>query len=172
MKIVVLASGDGSNFEVIAKKFKVEYLITNKIKSNSLNRAKKLCVNSIVISNNEELLNKLIQINPDLICLAGYMRKIDKKTVEKFPNKIINLHPSLLPKYIGLNAFEKSFENKDEYLGATIHYVDEGLDTGKIIRQEKFLRQNEYSQNLEILKKIEHKIYIETIEEFIKGDNL
>ena len=105
------------------------------------------------------VLNKLKTFNFDLIVLAGYMRILSKEFLREFEGKIINLHPSILPKYPGLNTHQKVIDNKDSHHGATVHFVDEGLDTGQIIGFSKF-KIKEYEINLLETKvhKIEHKL--------------
>lgn len=171
MKIVVLASGNGSNFEVIANNFNVSNLIVNKKNCVAIDRAAKLNIECDFINDNEILFNKLKELNPDLICLAGYMRIIPSYITDYFENKIINIHPSLLPKYTGLHAFERSFENMDEYLGATIHYVDSGLDTGEIIKQIKFKNNYNLSKMQKKLKDTEHQMYVDVIKLLKRGND-
>ena len=96
----------------------------------------------------------------DLIVLAGFMRIINKNFIKKYEKKIINLHPSILPKYPGLDTHSKVIENKDKFHGATVHFVDEGLDTGKIIGFSKFKTKeiNSYDSLLAKTHEIEHKL--------------
>ena len=100
------------------------------------------------------------QINFDLIVLAGFMRILGKEFIKRYENRIINLHPSLLPKYPGLNTHEKVLENKDKFHGATVHLVDEGLDTGRIIGFSKFKvkKHDNYDSLLAKTHEIEHKL--------------
>ena len=101
----------------------------------------------------------------DLICLAGFMKILSKKFIKKFSSPIINIHPSLLPKYKGLNTHIKAIKNKDKYSGATVHIVNDKLDSGKIIIQEKvriLKSDNEKTLKKKVLK-IEHKIYSKAI---------
>jgi len=102
--------------------------------------------------------------------LAGFMKILSKNFVNKFKNKIINIHPSLLPKYKGLNTHEKVLKNKDKFSGCTVHFVNENLDSGKIILQKKIkVLKND---NLASLKKkvlmIEHKVYPKAIIKILK----
>jgi phosphoribosylglycinamide formyltransferase-1 len=96
----------------------------------------------------------------DLIVLAGFMRIINKNLIKKYEKKIINLHPSILPKYPGLDTHSKVIKNKDKFHGATVHFVDEGLDTGKIIGFSKFKTKeiNSYDSLLAKTHEIEHKL--------------
>lgn len=167
MKIVVLASGSGTNFENLAKHVKIDALICNKPTANCINIAKAYNIQSFIIQDNDALRNKLKDINPDLICLAGYMRLIPSDIVDYFENKIINIHPSLLPKHPGLHAFERSFE-EDETLGVTVHYVDSGMDTGNIIQQATFKNTGNLETSLQLLKENEHKLYLNVVRKIIE----
>jgi len=120
-----------------------------------------------ISKDNSEILNWLKTQNPDLIVLAGYMRIVPKEIIKEFENKIINLHPSILPHFKGLNADKKSYESK-KACGITIHYATEELDSGKIILQyhidpEKFETFEEYHKEL---KKAEHKFLPAVVELF------
>jgi formyltetrahydrofolate-dependent phosphoribosylglycinamide formyltransferase len=96
-----------------------------------------------------------------LVCLAGFMKILSKNFLRKFNGKIINIHPSLLPKYKGLNTFKRALKNKDKYTGCTVHYVDEKLDNGRIILKKRIKIENKEIEK--ILKKRvqaeEHKAY-------------
>ena len=119
----------------------------------------------VTINDQEELNSNLRKFlskyKPDLIILAGYMKILPDDIVDKYVGKIINIHPSLLPKYPGLNTYEKVLKNNDLCHGVTIHYVDTTLDGGPIILQGKFkIRKNLSIKELEDLThKVEHKIY-------------
>ena len=101
----------------------------------------------------------------DLICLAGFMKIISKNFIKNFKGKILNIHPSLLPKYKGLNTHQRAIENNEKFSGCTVHYVSAKLDSGKIILQKKVkIKQNENKKSLE--KRIlaqEHKLYPKAI---------
>jgi phosphoribosylglycinamide formyltransferase-1 len=114
---------------------------------------------------NEELFNLLLNLNADLIVLAGFMKILNKKTANYFFGKIINIHPSLLPKYPGLNTHTKVIDNKDKYHGVSIHYVSSQLDAGPLIAQgEIIVNKNESIEKLEErIHKVEHMIYPEVI---------
>ena len=108
-----------------------------------------------------EISELLIEHEVDLIVLAGFMRILSKSFIKEFNKKIINIHPSLLPKYPGLKTHEKVMKNKDKYHGVTIHLVDEGLDSGPIIAQAKF-KTSKYRDIDSLIVKIhsvEHKLY-------------
>ena len=184
-KIVIFASGSGSSAENIFHKFsdnaniEVEKLYCNNPNAYVLQRFKNYEINKMIFNNSdlnsETVLDDLIKVNPELIVLAGFLRKIPKKIIEIFKNKIINIHPSLLPKYggkgmYGLKIHQKVIENKEIYSGFTIHYVNENYDDGDIIFQKK-IKIN--SSNIkELAKKIlmaEHEYYPKIIFNLLNG---
>ncbi|ANW97181.1 phosphoribosylglycinamide formyltransferase [Wenyingzhuangia fucanilytica] len=152
IKIAILASGSGSNAENIAQYFsthknvKITYILSNKKDAFVLERAKKLKIKSKVFSNKEmkeqvELLN-LLKVEADFIILAGFLLKVPENIIEAFPNKIINIHPALLPNYggkgmYGMHVHRAVKENNEKETGITIHYVNENYDEGAIIFQAK-----------------------------------
>ena len=119
----------------------------------------------------EEKILKLIEpYNLKLACLAGYMKILSKRFINKFPARIINIHPSLLPKYKGLNTHRRAIENKETVTGCTVHYVNENLDDGEIILQKEIsIGNNDTEQTLadKVLKE-EHLIYPEAIKLVLK----
>ena len=176
--IAVFISGNGSNLQNLIKfslkkksKFVINLVISNKCKANGLNYAKKYKINKKVINyknikNAEKnILNELKRNKIDLICLAGFMKILSKKFIKKFSKPIINIHPSLLPKYKGLNTHSRAIKNKDKYSGATVHIVNEKLDSGKIIIQErvKILKSDKEKTLKKKVQKIEHRIYPKAI---------
>jgi len=147
-KSVVLFSGNGSNLknlieksEDIKDKLKYVAAFTNNPKAGGINICHSLDLD-VCINNDKnidsELLVFLKKHNPDLIILAGYMKIIPAEIVDEYAGKIINIHPSLLPKYPGLNTHAKVLANKDANHGATVHFVTRDLDQGPIILQGKF----------------------------------
>ena len=99
--------------------------------------------------------------NIDLICLAGFMKILSKSFIKNFKGKILNIHPSLLPKYKGLNTYRKAIKNKDKYSGCTVHFVNSKLDSGKIINQKK-VKVKKFDTSKSLAKRIliqEHKLY-------------
>lgn len=152
-RIAIFASGSGSNAENIANYFKsntevdVSLILTNNPNAFVLERAKKLDVKSLVFdktnfSKTNDVLNFLDINDIDLIVLAGFLLKIPKKLITSFSNKIINIHPALLPKYGGKGMYgdkvhQAVIANKESESGITIHYVNEHYDEGKIIFQAK-----------------------------------
>jgi len=158
-KVVVFFGKGGSNFLNLLKhqkNYKIVLGITNR--NDSLALKEKNLPPILISQDNNKILNKLKEINPDLIVLAGYMKIIPSEIINTFKNKIINLHPSILPDFKGLNADKKSFEAKKS-CGITIHYADVELDSGEIILQyhinpNKFKNFKEFHKHL---KKAEHQ---------------
>ena len=172
-----MCSGNGTNFENIVRTCKedeVVLMIHNKKKCGAAKRADKLGIPHVNIkSAEEEQIIKLFQAwRVDLIVLAGWMRIISPTFIQAFPNKIINLHPSLLPKYKGLHAIEQALNSGDEVTGCTVHYVTEELDSGEIILQSevpilpddtlqsltKVVQQREYEILPLAIQHVKHKV--------------
>lgn len=154
VNIAVFASGNGSNFENIIdhierqelKNVQCKLLLVDKENAYAIQRANNhhiswIYMNPKAFDNKEayetEILEKLREHNIDLIVLAGYMRFIGKVLLKHFPYRIINLHPAYLPQFPGAHSIQDAYEAKVSYTGVSVHYVDEGVDTGEIIRQEK-----------------------------------
>ncbi len=149
IKTAVFISGNGSNlknlieFSFLKKSpISVDFVVSNNSKAKGLNFSKKFKIKrkiySFKIKNPEkEILKDLKENKIELICLAGFMKILSKNFIRNFKGKILNVHPSLLPKYKGLNTHLKAIENKEKFSGCTIHYVNEKLDSGKIIIQKK-----------------------------------
>lgn len=121
-----------------------------------------------------EIVNFLKEYGIDWVFLAGYMRIIGPTLLNAFLGKMINLHPSLLPAYPGLNAYERAFQNQDEVSGVSIHFVDSGIDTGMILRQESFKRESHDTLSTFISKgkSLEWKLFEETIKELDETGSL
>ena len=140
MRLGVLCSGNGTNFENILRSCwedEVVLMIHNKKDCGAAKRAEKFGIPHCYIKHkDEEQIIQLMQAwRVDLIVLAGYMKVISPEFVKAFPNRIINLHPSLLPKYKGLHAIEQALESGDTKTGCTVHYVNDELDSGEVIMQ-------------------------------------
>ena len=165
-KVVVFFGKGGSNFLNLLENqtnYKIVLGITNRNDSEALNS--KNLPPILISDNHNEILDKLKEIKPDLIVLAGYMRIVPKEIIEEFKGKIINLHPSILPDFKGLNADKLSFKEKKS-CGITIHYADIELDSGDIILQyhinpNKFKSFEDYHKEL---KKAEHKFLPAVVE--------
>ena len=174
INIAVFISGTGSNLENLIKhslkkgsKFQICLVISNKSKAKGLNYAKRYKIKKKVINyssiNNAEMniLNELKRNKIDLVCLAGYMRILSKNFIKRFKGKIINIHPSLLPKYKGINTHQRALNNNEKFSGCTIHYVNSKLDSGKIILQKKvkILKTDNVSKLSKRILKQEHLLY-------------
>jgi phosphoribosylglycinamide formyltransferase-1 len=174
LKTAVFISGTGSNFKNLVKFSKIKktpisinLVISSIHKAKGLKYAdqiniKKKIFNFNDIKNTEKkILSLLKKEKIHFICLAGFMRILSKNFIRKFDGKIINIHPSLLPKYKGLNTHQRAITNKDKFAGCTVHFVTEKLDSGKIILQKKIkvaARDNVVSLAKKVLKQ-EHKLY-------------
>ena len=186
-KIAVLISGNGSNLEALIDACKknlingsVEIIISSNPDAYGIERAKNHLINYKIIDNNRfktredfdrALVEELQDSNPDLIVLAGFMRILTPVMIEAFKNKIINIHPSLLPKYPGLDTHNSVIKNGDLKHGVTIHYVNEVLDGGQIIAQgEISVNANETSEELKTrIHAIEHVMLPMVVSKFADG---
>ncbi len=173
-KVAVFISGRGTNLKSLYyfskkknSKFQICIVISNKKYAKGLFFAKKNKIKSKIFTFKNRLkdelkvLKTLKRKNIKIICLAGFMKILSKEFIKKFRGKIINIHPSLLPKYKGLNTHIRAIQNNDEYSGCTVHYVTPKLDSGKIILQKKIkIFKNDSAKSLQkrILNQ-EHKIY-------------
>ena len=185
-KIAVLVSGGGTNLQEIIDNIenkrlncKIEYIIADR-DCYSLERGRKYNIKSVLLDKKEygnklsNEINKVLENKVDLIVLAGYLSIIDKDFISNWNNKIINIHPSLLPKYggkgmYGMKVHEAVIANKEKESGCTVHFVDVDIDTGKILLQRKVdVSNNETPESLQkkVLKE-EHQLLIEAIEKVI-----
>ena len=186
-KVAVLISGNGSNLQALIDNFKEEEsivdincVISNKRDAFGLERAARAAIDNYFVDhtkfkNRETFDQELIQIldtyNPDLIVLAGFMRILSEVFVEKYLGKLINIHPSLLPKYPGLETHKKVIENKETRHGVTIHYVDKTLDGGPICAQSEIEVTTKNINDLqEQIHKIEHEIYPGVVQQIADGN--
>ena len=169
-KACVFISGSGTNLKALLKSSReynfpinISYIVSNTKNAKGLKLAKLYkipfgVVNLNKIINLETYLKELHKKNISIICLAGYMRILNKKFINRFSKKIINIHPSLLPKYKGLDTFNRVLKNKEKLTGCTVHYVNKKLDSGKIILKKKVFI--ELSDNEKTLKaKVQAKEY-------------
>ena len=186
-KIAVLISGNGSNLEALIDACKknvingsIDIVISNNPDAYGIQRAKNHSINYKIIDNNrfetredfdKALVEELKDSNPNLIVLAGFMRILTSVMTEAFRNKIINIHPSLLPKYPGLDTHNSVIKNGDLKHGVTIHYVNEVLDGGQIIAQgEISVNANETSEELKTrIHAIEHVMLPMVVSKFADG---
>ena len=140
MRIGVMCSGEGTNFENIVHScpdHEVVLMVYNKKKAKAKKRADRLGINSCYSKDEDEIIALFNAYEIDMIVMAGWMKIVSKKFCDEFPGRIINLHPSLLPKYKGLHAIEQAMKAGEETTGCTVHFVNEHLDSGAIIRQEE-----------------------------------
>lgn len=189
-QLVLLASGSGSNVENIAKYFEhasnitIATVLTNKRDAKVIDRCNRLKINCLyfnkqAFSESDCILNVLKSINPDLIVLAGFLWKIPEKLILAFPNRIINIHPALLPKYGGKGMYgnhvhEAVKKSKDAQTGITIHYVTANYDEGAIIHQAttKILPEDKVEQIAGKVHQLEYEHFPKVIEELLSKGNL
>tara|TARA_B100000767_G_scaffold10842_1_gene10564 strand:+ start:1118 stop:1696 length:579 start_codon:yes stop_codon:yes gene_type:complete len=174
VKTAVFISGAGSNLQNLLKFSKtkkspisIDLVISNTGKAKGLKYADQYYIEKKIFNfNNNKIAEKNILIlikkkRIKFICLAGFMKILSKNFIKNFSGKIINVHPSLLPKYKGLKTHDRAIKNKDSFAGCTIHYVTKKLDSGKTIMQKKIkitLKDNSSSLAKKVLKQ-EHKLY-------------
>ena len=180
----VFISGRGTNLKSLIKFSKkknspinIKLIISNTNKAKGLKYSKVYKIQKKVIDfknkniAEKKLLNLLSKKKIRFICLAGFMKILSKKFIKKFSGKIVNIHPSLLPKYKGLNTHQKALKNNDKYSGCTVHYVTKKVDSGKIILQKKVKIKKNDSLNT-LTKKVlleEHKLYPRAISKVFKN---
>tara|TARA_B100000749_G_scaffold177643_1_gene137213 strand:+ start:154 stop:735 length:582 start_codon:yes stop_codon:yes gene_type:complete len=180
----VLISGRGTNLKSLIEFSKkknspinIKLIISNSNKAKGLKYSKAYKIQKKVINfkikniAEKKLLNFLSKKNIKFICLAGFMKILSKKFIKRFSGKIINIHPSLLPKYKGLNTHQKALKNNDKYSGCTVHYVTKKVDSGKIILQKKVKIKRNDSLNT-LTKKVlleEYKLYPRAISKVFKN---
>ena len=192
LNLAILISGRGSNMENILKSIKKNKIpinpaivISNKSDAPGLEIAKKLNVKTLVIENNglkggnweydSRLVNALekFYVTPHngLICLAGFMRILSPEFIKRYKGRILNIHPALLPSFPGLHSQKQALEYGVKYTGCTVHFVDEGVDTGPVILQAVVnIKDDDTEETLSkrILKQ-EHKIYPKAVKLFARG---
>lgn len=187
LKLGVLASGRGSNFQSIINAInsrrliaEIVVLITDNASAFAIERAKKHGIEYLVISPKEyssgddffvKITEELKKRDAGLVILAGFMRIVRKPLIDAFPNLIMNIHPALLPAFPGLHGQRQALEYGVKISGCTVHFVDEGMDTGPIIIQAAVpLLQDDTEETLsERILKLEHEIYPEAIRLFSEG---
>ena len=186
-KVAIFISGSGSNMVALVKSMQTlqfalpTLVLSNKRDAIGLNKAKKMKIPTVCIEaeklagfdlNFEAAIQKELEnYNIDIICLAGFMRVLSSKFVNLWQGKILNIHPSLLPKYIGLNTHERVLENREEVTGCTVHEVTRKLDCGRILGQATvpiFPEDNVEAIKSRVLEK-EHMLYPKTLEQFCLG---
>ena len=178
IKTAVFISGTGSNLKNLINFSKtkkspisIDLIISNIIKAKGLRYSNQYKIKKKILNfkNNKiaekRLLNLLKQNKIQFICLAGFMKILSSKFIKQFNGKIINIHPSLLPRYKGLNTHSRAIQNKDKFTGCSVHYVTEKLDSGKIIIQKKIkiLKKDTPKSLAKKVLKQEHKLYPKAI---------
>jgi len=176
-KIVLLISGNGSNLQAFIDRQnspdlngQVVAVISNVANAYGLIRAKNANIPAITIEHTQfasrenfdsALISKIDEYQPDLIVLAGFMRILTANFVAHYRQRLLNIHPSLLPKYPGLHTHKRAIENNDQYHGASVHFVTEELDGGPIIAQSQVaIKNGETERNLKIkVQQLEHQLY-------------
>src|SRR4030043_283982 len=187
LRLGILASGRGSNFQSIMDainsgrlKAEIAVLITDNTSAFAIERAKKHGIEYLVIRPKEyaskedffiKIAEELKKRNVGLVVLAGFMRIVEKPLIDAFPNMIMNIHPALLPSFPGLHGQRQAIEYGVKISGCTVHFVDEGMDTGPVIIQAAVpVSQNDTEETLsEKILRLEHKIYPEAIRLFSEG---
>lgn len=186
-KLGILLSGRGSNFEAIAESIKagrlqakIAIVISNRVAAPGLESARRRGLNAKLIpskgrvreEHDRELIAALKEAGVDLVCLAGYMRLLSPEFVGAFPNRVLNIHPSLLPAFPGLDAQKQALEYGAQVSGCTVHIVDEHLDHGPIIVQKAvpvLESDDEHTLSARILEQ-EHVAYPEAIRLMLSGE--
>ena len=174
IKTAVFISGTGSNLENLIKFSKIknspisiDLILSNTSRAKGLKFSNQFNIKKYVSSFKNykiaeaKILNLLNKENIKFICLAGFMKVLSKEFIKKFSGKIVNIHPSLLPQYKGLNTHIKAIKNKDKIAGCTVHFVTAKLDSGKIILQKevKILKKDTPTSLAKKVLKQEHKLY-------------
>ncbi len=188
MKIGILLSGRGSNMVAITKAVQsglipnseVAVVISDKSKASGLEKARFLGVEEVSITrkkrsreeHDSEIIAELKKRDVELVCLAGYMRLLSSDFVRAFPNRITNIHPSLLPSFKGLHAHEQAIEYGVKISGCTVHFVDEDLDHGAIILQKAVeVKDIDTAETLsKRILKYEHESYVEAVRRIAAGE--
>jgi len=188
-KVIIFASGSGSNALKIFEHFNnnqniiIDSIYCNNPRASVIKVFQKLSIKTVLFNKKElyesAFLEAIISTNPDLIVLAGFLLKIPEKMVSAFENRIINIHPSLLPKYggkgmYGLNIHKEVLLNKEKFSGLTIHYVNKEYDKGAVIFQKKIkINEEETPESLSSkVLKLEHENYSLIIEKILSNEGL
>ena len=188
-KVIIFASGSGSNALKIFEYFNnnqniiIDSIYCNNPRASVIKVFQKLSIKTVLFNKKElyesAFLEAIISTNPDLIVLAGFLLKIPEKMVSAFENRIINIHPSLLPKYggkgmYGLNIHKEVLLNKEKFSGLTIHYVNKEYDKGAVIFQKKIkINEKETPESLSSkVLKLEHENYPLIIEKILNNEGL
>ncbi len=185
LRIAIFASGSGSNFEALAVACQsgeidadVAVMVCDKPGAGVIERAKRLNIKSLVLNPKDfatkaeyeqAILTELESERVELICLAGYMRIITDVLLDAYPERMVNVHPSLLPAFKGAHAIEQALEYGVKYFGVSIHFVTPELDSGAIIDQEAFRYEGNNVAELEqMVHKVEHPLYIKAVKNLVE----
>ena len=182
--VSVFISGRGTNLNSLINfskrkesPIKIDLIITNNKNAKGINYAKRNKIKFLIVDYKnkkkaeKKILENLKKNKINLICLAGFMKILSKEIINNYKNKILNIHPSLLPKYKGLNTNRRVLKNNEKFTGCTVHIVNSKLDSGKIILQKKIKilkKDNENSLSRRVLK-IENIIYPKAVKRFISN---
>ncbi len=186
-RVVVLISGSGTNLQALIDQqaagdlpIEIVAVISNRPAAGGLEKAKSAGIPTHVIDHTQfddrhsfdvQIINAILPYKPELVVLAGYMRIMTPDMVNRFAGMMLNVHPSLLPKYPGLHTHRRALENKDSHHGSTVHFVTEVLDGGPVIAQSRLaIVENDDEQSLaNRVKQLEHKLYPTVIRWFAEG---
>ena len=181
-KVAIFASGSGSNFQVIADAARagdldadIVAVVTDKPQAYAVERATALDVSVIAfrpkdfdskVAYETAILHELQQLEVEWLVLAGYMRLIGDTLLAEFPNKIVNIHPSLLPSFPGKDAIGQALAHDVKVTGVTVHYVDAGMDTGKILSQQAVeVVDGDREKTEQRIHAVEHELYTKTLQQ-------
>jgi phosphoribosylglycinamide formyltransferase-1 len=188
MKIGILISGRGSNMQAILDAVQqgriadseVAVVISDRADAAGLQKAQERGVETVVIEragrkraeHDAEIISELKKRGVELICLAGYMRLLSPEFIRSFPNRIVNIHPSLLPSFRGLDAQKQAFDYGVKITGCTVHFVDEELDNGTIIAQKTVaVLDDDTAETLSArILELEHELYVESVAKIAAGE--
>lgn len=187
-KLAVLVSGNGSNLQSIIDhiaegkvRAQIALVLSNQPDAYGIARAYKAGIPTSIVPHDmyetrkdfdRALIEELERYSVEWVVLAGFMRILGTEFIHKFPDRVLNIHPSLLPKYPGMNAIQKAFNNSELETGVTVHFVNEGVDSGNIILQEKVkIDPNDTLESLETkVHQAEHQIYPKAIQKVLWGE--
>lgn len=179
LRLGILVSGHGSNLQTLLDACQmgvldaeVVLIVSNKPEAYALTRARRNNISTLVSKEETEMIAALQKAKVDLICLAGFMKILSPKFIQAFPKRIINIHPSLLPNFPGLNAVQQALEAGVQVTGVTVHFVDTGVDTGPIILQASVnvLKNDTVESLTERIHAEEHKLYPKAIQLIATGE--
>jgi phosphoribosylglycinamide formyltransferase-1 len=183
-RVVAIISGRGSNMEALARQqsgYEISAVVSNKQDARGLEVAQALKIPTIVVpradfssvaEQKRALFREVCELKPDLITLAGYMQIVEPYFISRFRGRILNIHPSLLPDFPGLETHQRALDAGVEFHGCSVHFVDEGLDTGTLVAQSKMCvpPNVDADQLAALVLKCEHQIYPWVVAKLASGD--